>query len=96
MSRTRHFEARMSQRGITRDIVELVLEYGEVEQDKRVLGRRELVQLIDHLDDLKRTALRAMDKGGIVVVEAEGRLVTAYSKRTFNRSKVRIVSEIAA
>ena len=96
MNRTRHFEARMTQRGITKDLVDFVREFGEIDQDKHILGRRELERLIDSIDQIKRTAVRAIDKGGLVVVEAEGRLVTTYARRTFDRSKARASKEIAA
>jgi len=85
MARTRHMARRMSQRGIKQALIDLTLQFGEDAQDRRVLGRRGLQQLIDELRDLERTAMQALDKGGIVVVQADGGLITTYAVDSYNR-----------
>ncbi|CAN2536303.1 hypothetical+protein [Methylocapsa aurea] len=87
MPKTTHFQQRMSQRGVTMELVELVRDFGEIDQDKRVLGRRELQELISSLRDIERKALKALDKGGLVVVEADGRLITTYARNGFRSSR---------
>ena len=79
MAKTRHFQARMSQRGIRQDLVDLTLRFGEDDQDRRVLGAKALQQMLDELRSLERQVLRALGKGGIVVVEADGMLITTYT-----------------
>ena len=37
----------MSQRGVSREMVDLVMTHGTLEQDKYILGRREALQLLD-------------------------------------------------
>jgi tellurite resistance protein len=88
MARTRHIGRRMSQRGIKQALVDLTLQFGEDAQDKYVLGRRGLMQLIDELRDLQRTAMQALDKGGVIVVQADGALITAYDVDSFDRGRI--------
>ena len=85
---TKHLGVRMSQRGITGDMIELVLTHGENRQDKVVLCRKAAMKLVAQLDGAQRaTALKVLDKGGLVVVEKEGNLLTAYNLKTFDRRK---------
>jgi hypothetical protein len=83
---TRHMAARMNQRGIPRDFVDLALEYGEIDQDKRVLNRKCLQRILDDLRSTTRKVIRALDKGGVVVVEANGHLLTTYRAGRRRRS----------
>ena len=49
MHTTHHFKSRISQRGITRGLIELALEYGEQHPehiDRTVLGRRQAGRLL--------------------------------------------------
>lgn len=85
MARTRHFQKRMSQRGITLDLVHLARQFGEPSQDKIVLGRKSLGRLLVAVRELERTTKKALDKGGIVVVE-DGE-ITTYRADSFDRRK---------
>jgi hypothetical protein len=77
---TRHMNARMNQRGITRQLVDLALTHGEWDRDECRLDSKHLRILISELDALRASALKALDKGGIAVVETGGKLVTTYSR----------------
>lgn len=79
MQFTRHAHQRMAQRGITRSMIDLVLEFGEVEQDKAVLDKKHAQQLIRELEKKLRTAKKILDKGGCVVVEADNAILTTYN-----------------
>lgn len=79
MQLTQHAHQRMTQRGITRSMIDLVLEYGEVEQDKAILDRKHAQRLIRELEEKLRTAKKILDKGGCVVVEADNTVVTTYN-----------------
>lgn len=87
MARTRHFQQRMSQRGMSLELVEFARQFGEPTQDKVVLGRKGLVQLLAAVRDLERTAKKAMDKGGVVVIEDGDSLITTYRVDSFSRRK---------
>jgi hypothetical protein len=60
---THHFKTRMSQRGISGDMVALALEYGAEDPnntDRMVLGRRRTTQLIEEKQRLLKKKERAL------------------------------------
>lgn len=83
---TFHMDARMNQRGITAGLVGLALEHGEWSGDRCRLDRNGLKQLIAGLDRQRSIALRALDKGGLVVVEVGDTQITTYPIRKSVRS----------
>lgn len=89
MTKTRHFQKRLSQRGITLDLVRLACDFGQPVRDRIILSRKHLQALIAAARHLEKAALKAVDKGGIVVVEADGRLVTAYDIDSYDRQKAK-------
>jgi hypothetical protein len=76
---TKHMQTRMSQRGIPGELVHLVRQYGRDDQDRLILGRKDLRDLLDGVRALQRVVMKALDKGGLVVVETGGALVTTYN-----------------
>jgi hypothetical protein len=89
MTHTRHMQTRMNHRGIPQDLVDLAREHGEVQQDRYVLGRKTLERLLAETRRLERTIIRALDKGGLVVVETDNRLITTYTKKSYDRRRAR-------
>ncbi len=85
MAKTKHFNERVRQRGIRESTVRLAQEHGVPQGDKLVLGRKQIRSVLEALDRERKELLRAMDKGGVVVVECGGRLITAYDFDSFNR-----------
>ena len=79
MRDTKHFQQRMSQRGMNRSMVDLTLQFGEVEQDRHVLGRKAALALLDRLQQEARALKKIVDKGGIAVVTEGESLVTTYN-----------------
>jgi hypothetical protein len=69
----------MSQRGLPKKIIDLVLEFGKDKGDKLILNRKETQKLIDEVDNFKRDLLKVMDKGGVTVVLDNESLVTTYN-----------------
>lgn len=82
MNTTRHASKRVRQRGISDRMIDLVFSCGRDERGRVILDRRGLNRLIGEVDDLRRLLLRTLDKGGIVVVERDGRLITAFPKNS--------------
>jgi hypothetical protein len=74
-------DERMNQRGITGDMVALVAQFGDWRGDRLVLDRQGLTKAMRSLDELRGRMLKALDKGGLAVVEANGRQITAYAIR---------------
>lgn len=79
MHATRHVAKRMSQRGVSRKMIELVLDYGVLEGDKVVIGRKEAIHLMESFRAYMRLLAKVMDKGGVVVVTEGEHLVTTYN-----------------
>ena len=84
MAKTRHLQARMSQRGIKQGIVDLVLDYGVEENDRVVLNRKAAKCLLDRIDEVRKLAVEAYEKGGhVVVVGDDGLLITTYRLESY-------------
>lgn len=79
MHTTQHIQQRMSQRGVSRDMVELVLAHGREEQDKYILGRKEASRRLAHLQRETQLLKKVLDKGGVVVVADGDALITTYN-----------------
>lgn len=86
---TEHGMARMNQRGITREMIEIVLEYGDYIQDKVVLNSKKLKKLVQKVSgNLKSKLLKILDKGGLVLVLSDDNaLITTYNhnKKPFHK-----------
>lgn len=80
MQPTRHIKQRMSQRGISQDMVNLVLMHGSIDGDKYVVGRKEALQRLRELDNERRVLTKILDKGGVAVVAEGDALITAYNR----------------
>ena len=84
---TKHMDVRMNQRGIPGALVELVLSHGRWDGDACKLDRKDLCKLKAEVETLRSTVLKALDKGGLAVVEAGGKLVTAYARPNTRSSR---------
>ncbi|MCK5725776.1 MAG: hypothetical protein KAH22_02990 [Thiotrichaceae bacterium] len=87
MSKTRHMHKRMNQRGVTQRMVKIVSELGVTKGDKHILGRRNIDDLIQGLDKLRKDLLKLRDKGGLIVVESNDTLITTYRIDSYDRNK---------
>jgi len=79
MSKTRHIQQRMSQRGIKQSMIDLVINFGKPQGDKVILNRKGIDCVLIELEKLKKNALKIREKGGLVVVDVNDALLTAYS-----------------
>ena len=61
------------------------MRYGLPKGDKLVLGKKQIDEAIKRIDQERKHLLKARDQGGLVAVEAEGVLITAYRLESFNR-----------
>ena len=83
MNYTQHADRRMNQRGISKKMTDLVLQYGKIEQDKRVLNNKDAKKLLQQLKDEIRVIMKIIDKGGMVVVTEEGNVITTYKYNSY-------------
>ena len=79
MITTNHVLARMSQRGISKKLIDLVYEYGKEKGDKLILNRKTTQRVITEIDSMRKELLRIMDKGGVTVVIDNDTLITVYN-----------------
>lgn len=84
MSKTRHIGKRMSQRGIRQVLVELTVQFGEDVDNKCVLGRKRFELLLGELREPEGTTMQAFDRGSVVVVQADGALITTYNVDSYS------------
>ena len=79
---TNHGTRRMNQRGITKEMIELTIEYGQYKKDKIILKSRDIKKLIRKVSkELKSKLMKILDKGGLVVVLSDDcAVITVYNK----------------
>ncbi|WP_151900493.1 DUF4258 domain-containing protein [Sulfurimonas hydrogeniphila] len=85
MTTTNHILARMSQRGISKKLVDLVYEYGKAKGDKLILNKKNTQKVIREIDSMRKELLKIMDKGGVTIVFDNDALITAYNTNSYNR-----------
>jgi len=56
MRYTRHIKEKMSQRGINRELLEIVLIYGVIKQDKVILNRKRCKKILKKIDGYRKRA----------------------------------------
>jgi S-adenosylmethionine:tRNA-ribosyltransferase-isomerase (queuine synthetase) len=79
---TKHGMARMNQRGVTKEMIDLTIEYGQYRKDKIILKSRDIKKLITKVTkELKSKLMKLLDKGGLVVVLSDDcAVITVYRK----------------
>ncbi len=92
MSKTRHIQRRMSQRGINNELLELTQKFGKtVERGdvaKTVLNCKGIDKALNKLDAIRKKLTQARDKGGVVLVSSsEGTQITTYRLDSFERGR---------
>lgn len=78
---TLHMDARMNQRGITSDLVDLAMQHGDWFGDRCQLNQKAIDRRIAEIDLERKRLLRARDKGGLMVVEAGGAKITTFAMK---------------
>ena len=84
MSKTRHIQARMSQRGIQQSMIDLTMKYGVEQKDKVILNKEGLTNLLHELQSVQKVAQKMLEKGGLVVVEEGGMKITTFHLNSYN------------
>lgn len=79
MQATLHIQQRMSQRGVSRDMVDLVMTYGKATRDRRILDKKDALKRLEALQREAKVLKKILDKGGLTVVAAEGALITTFN-----------------
>ena len=89
MKLTLHAQTRMNLRGINKSMIDLALHYGEIIQDKYYLSSTKAQQLLEQIKydrdrhgnnhDVLQAIQKIINKGGVVVVETENKVITCYA-----------------
>lgn len=75
---TKHCQKRMSQRGITNEMIQLTVDHGAIDQDKYVLSKSGAQKLLEELRQQERALKKVIDKGGVTVLQEGDAAVTTY------------------
>jgi len=86
MTSSEHLIKRISQRGISKDLLMSVLRFGFNDGDKVLLNRKNVLTLLQELNILKKNLLKISDKGGVTVVIGNNTLITAYNTNSFTKN----------
>ena len=87
MAKTRHIQQRMSQRGISGEMLDLVAQFGSWQGDKCILNRKGCRNALGALDSLRKRLVRMEEKGGLVLVHEGGVDITAYRVDSYTRGR---------
>ena len=93
MSKTRHVQTRMSQRGINQEMMYLARKFGSESGDRIVLSRKAAQAVVRELDHLRGKLLKIVDKGGLVIVTDEGELISTWRLPPWRESRKRIIEK---
>lgn len=87
MSKTRHIQTRMKERGISQLMLDIVTSCGELEKngERITLSRKSVKKVIDRFRCTLKE-LEAMERlGGITVVKFDDRLITTFTVDSYIR-----------
>jgi hypothetical protein len=76
MNISKHAGHRMSQRGITREMIDICVQFGAVKGNRYVLGRNDARRLAAAY----RIIMKILDKGGVEVAVEDSTIVTTFSR----------------
>lgn len=87
---TLHAHQRMNARGISKKMIELVIEYGQIKGEKYFLNRAQIKSDLKRIDEqqlslqrLRGNMIKLLDKGGVTVVSDNGKILTLYDSDSF-------------
>jgi hypothetical protein len=79
-----HCDARMNQRGIKKDLIDLTLDLGDVDGDRYILTSKIIDLEISDLQRRMHLLDEARRKGGVTVVTVGNTVITTYRTNSFN------------
>ena len=85
MSKTRHIQQRMSLSDIKQSMMHLIFDASHLANRDTVLDRKAINKALKILETIKKDAIKIREKGGLVVVDCEGTLVTSYALGSYRR-----------
>ena len=89
LKNSKHLECRQQQRGIRTSTLKMAQKYGEQRGDKLFFGKKQIDIALNKLAIEKSQLLKAKDQGGIISIDQNGILITAYRIGSFKKNKLR-------
>lgn len=87
MAKTRHIHQRMSQRGITSSMLDLVKQFGvQNNGDATILNKKSVKNVLYTMNKLIKEMKKIESKGGIVLIEKDGVEITTYNLNSYNKN----------
>lgn len=86
MGKTKHFEKRISQRGIQQDLVDKVFAYGSYVNGQIVLSKKQAEDALKIIDQFRKNFIKLCDKGGVAIAADGNELITAMNMNGRKRS----------
>lgn len=88
MNLTNHAQIRMNQRGITKEMLQMVLDFGDIKNERMILNRKSLDKILQKLNEIKSKILKAKDKGGLVLIMGDDNAaITTYNYDSHQKAK---------
>jgi hypothetical protein len=79
MTATQHCIKRMHNRGITNSMIDIVQMFGYLVVDRVMMDKKQIQKLLAEINELRHQLIKMYEKGGVVVVESNGILITAFA-----------------
>jgi hypothetical protein len=78
---TKHAIKRMNQRGISKEMIDITIQYGKCIKDKIILNTKAIKRILTKVSkELKSKLLKILDKGGLtVVLSDDASVITVYN-----------------
>ena len=87
MYKTRHIHQRMSERGITQPVIDILYHFGISDGDKITLSKKNCELLSQVFSKMKKITDKMAEKGGFTLVADGETLITTYRLNSFNLAK---------
>ena len=89
LKNSKHSECRQQQRGIRPTTLKMAQKYGDQRGDKLFFGKKQINIALNNLAIEKSQLLKAKDQGGIISIDKNGILITAYKISSIKKNKTR-------
>lgn len=79
MTATQHCIKQMHNRGITHSMIQLVQMFGYQVGDRVMMDKKQIQELLAEVNELRHQLMKMYEKGGVTVVERDGRIITTFA-----------------
>lgn len=79
MIKTQHCVKQMHNRGLTPTMVELVELFGYQVGDRVILDKKQIRELLSHINAVRQQLIKMYEKGGVAVVAKNNSMLTAFA-----------------